>query len=134
MVKNNMRMIVQLVILLIVVVIGYLSVQESNVIISKDTMKITSFYGREISKDEIIDLKLIDEIPNILRRNNGVSIFGIRKGKFTLEEIGSSLLHIHNNAGPYIVVETEEQTIIINFRNQNQTINKYEELRAFIEF
>ncbi|HHX87130.1 MAG TPA: hypothetical protein GX693_02995, partial [Firmicutes bacterium] len=49
---------------------------------------ISGMYGTTIPSEEITGICLENEIPKILRRNNGLDSGEIKKGHFTLDGLG----------------------------------------------
>lgn len=98
---------------------------ESKVSISQSHIEITGMYGGQYTVEDITSIELSDNIPNILRRTNGASFMEIKKGNFNLSQIGKSKLYLHSSKGPYIIIKSTEQNIIINFRDGNKTQEIY---------
>lgn len=101
---------------------------ESKITYADDSLKISGMYGTTISYEEIRTTELRDSLPAIQRRNNGIGFFGLRKGYFTLAELGKARLLVHAQAGPYIVLETQDEVIIINYRDPQRTRSEYAKL------
>ncbi|MBC2398347.1 hypothetical protein HGG79_11275 [Clostridium tetanomorphum] len=90
-------------------------------------------YGESHNIKEILNVDLIETLPNILSKSHGISIGNVHKGLFKLSDIGLSKLFIHSNKGPYVFIKFENNTyMIINFRNTNNTYTLFNRLLRYI--
>ena len=82
-------------------------INTSKVTISEDGLSIYGLiWSYTASKDSIINIEIVDELLSnnqIKYRNNGVSIFRYKSGKFTLKSNFSAFL-LTNGVGKYVVV------------------------------
>ncbi|WP_299143864.1 hypothetical protein [uncultured Vibrio sp.] len=100
-------------------------INTSKVTISEDGLSIRGLiWSYTASKDSIINIEIVDELTSdnyIKYRNNGVSIFGYKSGKFTLKSNSSSFL-LTNGVGKYVVVSMKNskfENIIFNLDGVN---------------
>ncbi|KAJ50855.1 hypothetical protein BD780_003669 [Clostridium tetanomorphum] len=106
---------------------------EPKIIISSENIKINGMYGESHNIKEILNVDLIETLPNILSKSHGISIGNVHKGLFKLSDIGLSKLFIHSNKGPYVFIKFENNTyMIINFRNTNNTYTLFNRLLRYI--
>lgn len=110
--------------------IFYAANKSSDVEVSKDFIKITGTYGRTISKDSITEIKLIDNIPEIKMKTNGIGLGKIQKGNYKLEGINKGVLFLENNDGPFIQITTKSYTVFINYKDDSKTLNIYKEINS----
>ncbi|KEO72304.1 DUF3784 domain-containing protein [Anditalea andensis] len=113
--------------------IGY-GLIPSSVHFHQDSIKFTGMYGTEIDYAKIENVKLTGKRPGIRGRTNGLSLGPIRKGFFTVDGFGKSRLLVHSKQGPYLIISTiDEEIIIINYMQQKDTESIFERLAAIVE-
>lgn len=120
---------------LMLIIIIFIAMKESGIEknTSEGTIKITGLYGITINKDDITNLELRDDIPEIKRRENGIGLgHFVRKGYFSVNEFGRARLLLHSGEGPYLIIQTEEQNMIINFRDPRKTRDEYQSLQGYL--
>ncbi|MBY0123018.1 DUF3784 domain-containing protein [Bacillus sp. S/N-304-OC-R1] len=106
------------------------SYQGYEMTVLDDRFEITGMYGNEWSTKDIKQIELIDEMPKIITKTNGVGLPTLAKGYFKLNDFGICLLFIHNNSSPYIYIELQNEKIFINDSDPLKTKQWFEELRS----
>lgn len=86
-------------------------------------------YGITIQTDSIEAVTLREEIPTVRNKINALSMFSLKKGTFRMDEIERARLFLHSGNGPYIQITTDEEIIIINYKNPEKTRSVYEEIK-----
>ncbi len=115
----------------ILVGLGYM---DNDVNISNEAFEVTGMYGVNWSTDEIETVKLLEELPEIIVRNNGMATSNLLKGKFRLEEpFGHGRLFIHKKNSPYLYVATQNDFVLLNRKDSNKTEALYEQLKELVE-
>ncbi len=105
---------------------GYM---ENEVTITDDTFEISGMYGIEWDIDDIIDVQLLEELPVVEIRTNGISASNLLKGRFRLEDpYGTGTLFVKRNLSPYLYVATEENYLILNRDTRSETEEIYKKL------
>lgn len=116
-------------IIFIIIILSLGFINNNDMYVHEETFEITGMYGDEWSLEEIEKVELIDELPEIKMKTDGFAMTNILKGKFKLEEpYGNSLLFIHGENKPYLAILTEENSIFINRKDSEETIDIYEKL------
>ena len=88
---------------------------------------------RSRTLEEITGICLIDSLPDIGLRLNGLSIGGISKGWFKLKDGGNCLLLLSSHSKPYIMfTENTGKEIFFNSKNSEITEALYKELKKWI--
>ncbi|WP_156290124.1 DUF3784 domain-containing protein [Oceanobacillus salinisoli] len=101
----------------------------NELVISDEQIEITGPYGVEVSLQEIREVELLDELPEINVRTNGYA-FGERlMGNFSVEEYGSGKLFVHRESKPYLFIELDGTYIIINSKDVEQTRKWHNQLQ-----
>ncbi|MCT8136761.1 hypothetical protein H1D32_02715 [Anaerobacillus sp. CMMVII] len=92
--KRNFLMLMGTIVFTFAIIGGAFYVgQSSNVLtISKDELHISGTYGVDWQLEEITNIELVEELPEIKMRTNGYSFGGRLKGRFRLEELGNGRL------------------------------------------
>lgn len=100
-------------------------INTSKVTISEDGLSIGGLiWSYTANKENIIDVEIVDELSSnnqIKYRNNGVSIFRYKAGKFTLKSDSSAFI-LTNGAGKLVVVSMKNskfERIIFNLDDVN---------------
>lgn len=110
--------------------IFYAANKSSEVEILKDSLKITGTYGKTMKKESITEIKLIDNIPEIKMRTNGISLGKIQKGNYKLEGINKGVLFLEDSNGPFIQITTKTYTVFINYKDDSKTTDLYDKLSS----
>lgn len=100
-------------------------INTSKVTISKGGVSINGLiWSYTESKDNILDVLVVDELSHddqVKYRNNGISLFSYKAGKFTLKSNSSAFL-LSNGVGKYAVITTKNSKfdkIIFSFDEDN---------------
>ncbi|MEG1796942.1 MAG: DUF3784 domain-containing protein [Clostridium sp.] len=120
--------VVMIIILLINVPLFSMTYKTTNVEFTKDSLRIIGTYGRTIPKENINEIKLVDNIPEIKMRTNGIGLGKIQKGNFKLDGINKGVLFLENDNGPYIQISTNIYTVFINYKYDSKTLELFNEL------
>jgi hypothetical protein len=97
--------------------------------ITPQTIGIKGMYGVTIPVSSIENITLEQGMPKVLAKTNGFNAGGTLKGNFRLEGIGAAKLFVQSQAGPFIYIVTAQgDTVIINYRDGQQTRELYHRL------
>jgi hypothetical protein len=78
-------------------------------------------YGDEWKYDDITSVELMEKLPVVTVRTNGVGLPTLSKGHFKVKNYSRSLLFIQKGSSPYIYIELKDKKIFINDKDPNQT-------------
>ncbi|MBP3038549.1 DUF3784 domain-containing protein [Bacillaceae bacterium Marseille-Q3522] len=109
-------------------VLYFLGTKDYDLLITDNQFEVTGFYGDEWPLQDVQKIKLLDEMPNVSRKENAFAVATIAKGYFSVDGYGSSLLFLHKNVSPYLCIKLPDKTIFINAKTAAQTREWYEEL------
>ncbi|MEA3322384.1 MAG: DUF3784 domain-containing protein [Bacillota bacterium] len=112
----------------ILFVVFYLGFQEAELTMNEKSFEISGVYGDEWNYEEITQVELLEEMPEVLIRTNGYGMQSISKGHFKVKDFGSSLLFIYKNHSPYLLINTFDDTIFINSKDAEKTKDWYHQL------
>jgi hypothetical protein len=107
-------------------VLFYLGYQDFELKEHQDSFEITGMYGDEWNYSEIQTVELLEEMPEVVLKQNGFGLATMSKGQFKVQSYGSSLLFIHKGSSPYLYIEADGKKIFINSKNPEQTKEWYE--------
>jgi hypothetical protein len=112
---------------LFIVIIGgigalsYFSYQGYELVAKEESFEITGMYGDEWNYEDITSIELMEKLPEVTVRTNGVGLPTLSKGHFKVRGYGSSLLYIQKGSSPYIYIELNDKKIFINDKDPVQT-------------
>ena len=109
-------------------VLSYFSYQGYKLVAKNDSFEITGMYGDEWQYKDIKSVELMDELPEVTVRTNGVGLPTLSKGHFKVTGYGSSLLFIQKGSSPYIYIELKDKKVFINDKDPEQTRLWYQQL------
>jgi len=103
--------------------------KSSGIILFDDYFDISGMFGLSITYENIFQIDIVSEMPDIGMRTNGYYFMSICKGYFILEYIGNAYLNLNLKYPPYIRIILENDTFIfINFNNEKDTTELYDNL------
>ena len=103
--------------------------EEAEIMITDGVLEITGQYGVSSSLEDIEEVRLQEEIPEIGRKVNGAGLGSIRKGDYEVEGMGTCRLFLHAESGPYLYIKTEGKYLIVNYADAQKTEDAYERLQ-----
>ncbi|WP_066639563.1 DUF3784 domain-containing protein [Desulfolucanica intricata] len=109
-------------------VLTFLGYQNYELVVKETTFEITGIYGDEWEIDDITNVVLMAEMPEVTWKQNGFGLPTMSKGYFTVKDYGSSLLFVKKNFSPYIYIKVNNKNIFINGRTSEQTHTWFEQL------
>ncbi|NLA11689.1 MAG: DUF3784 domain-containing protein [Firmicutes bacterium] len=116
------------IVLITIVCLMIYSHRSPVVEIKPEGIVISGIYGAAISREEITGIDLKNEIPGVLSKNNGFNCGDVRKGHFTLKEMGRGRLYLESGQGPFVYIFTKESYLIINYKDPVCTKALYQTL------
>ncbi len=61
----------------------------------------------------------------MLKKVNGFNLGYVLRGNFKLEDLSVGKIYIRENKPPYILIKAEEKYFLINYKDNNETIELY---------
>ncbi len=101
-------------------------VQEPDIFVKGDEITISGQYGLTAG---VISAQLLDEIPRIKMKTNGLGFGNVRKGDFRLEGWGTCRLFLQSDEGPYIKLETNKMVILLNLDAPGKTRDLFSQIQ-----
>ncbi|WP_318505588.1 PH domain-containing protein [Bacillus sp. T3] len=91
-------------------------------------MKLPGIYGDEWLTDDIVQVQLMEKMPEVTFKQNGFGLPTLAKGYFKVKNYGTCLLFIKKDVSPYLYIELKNKKIFINHEDPDQTRAWYKEL------
>ena len=126
-------------VIVITVVFSVLAVKKESVTVFEDGIKIKDIlFPLAISNDTIISISLLDRIPRIVARSNGVSFGAVLKGRCRIkrgefEGSEKAIVYQRKRNGKTIEIKTVNGSVFINKRDDFQTEELYNEMKSTIK-
>jgi len=136
--KTGAKVLVGVIVFSLLIILGfvgymvYQGMKPTTIVIEQDELKISGPYGQLVSLADIIEIQLIDTLPDIQLRTNGSAIGSVLQGHFKLAEVGQAMLYLDRNLPPFIYLETSSQKIYFNLATAEQTRQLFGELQALV--
>ena len=108
--------------------ISVTSYQGYEMVVTDNHFEITGLYGDEWPINDIKKVEIMDEMPNVTLRTNGIGLPTLSKGHFKVTDYGSSLLFIQKGSSPYLYIELKNKHIFINDKDPVKTKYWFEQL------
>ncbi|MBR1813219.1 MAG: hypothetical protein IJ773_05285 [Lachnospiraceae bacterium] len=85
--------------------------------LAEDTLTIQAGYVTyEIPTEEILEARLLDELPSGLVRTFGTGLPNFLEGSFSAPDYGKLTLCLDPTAPPFLLIRTEQKTFLFGFR------------------
>jgi hypothetical protein len=98
---------------------------------SPDQLQFIGAYGAELQMKDIESVELLEELPEIKGKTNGLALGSYKKGYFVLEGFGSTHLLIHSEKGPFLkIVPVEGEVLVFNYSKKERTELIYTAIQA----
>ena len=91
--------------------------EDSEIFLTKNNLEITGMYGEKISRDKILDVRLVDELPEITMKSNGFAAGNFRKGYFRTKDRKSVKLIVNKKENPLLLLRTTKGEIYFSSTN-----------------
>ena len=102
----------------------------SKTIFEEETIKFSGSYGFTINISDIESVELVDKIPAIKIRTNGICMGGVSKGRFSVESWGTCRLLMHSKKPPFLIItKNNGEKFIINYYKPSETENIFKQIR-----
>lgn len=116
---------VMLIVSLGTIVLLILPYKETKVEIFDNKISISGIYGEDLALNQIKNVKLIDQIPNIRIKTNGFAIRNLKKGWFKSENGEKIKLIVDDTKPPFLQIDTNHNySIIIGIKNVDEVLLK----------
>jgi len=120
--------------IILVLIFGgvFLAIGTSKVEVEGDNLKVSGIYGINVNISEIVEASLKDDLPENMKKNNGIDFFNIKYiGKFSSDDLGKINMYVYSNKGPYLYITLnsgEYNHIIVAYKDKKQTEALYQNI------
>nr|WP_243864159.1 DUF3784 domain-containing protein [Alkalibacillus almallahensis] len=104
------------------------SFQPNQVTITEEQFTVSGLYGVEWAQSDIEEVRLLEDMPEVLIRTNGFAIQNLAKGHFHVDQYGSARLFLRGDHKPILYVSTENEQLFINHENEKTVREWYNSL------
>lgn len=127
--------ILAVIILAVVAAVIAWNAYPADIALTESQLTISGAYGTEIGYTQIEKITLLEEMPPVDIRTNGISMGPINKGHFQLKDGRKVLMFLRNRTAPYLMIEfkTDHKPIILNQKSAEETTALYEQLQKQVE-
>jgi hypothetical protein len=127
--KNRIVATISVITVLVVVIFMSYGVNPSRVKYDNGNLTFSGMFGLSRPIREISYIRISDTIPNVSLRLNGLSVGGINKGLFKLEDGSTCHLFLSSSKAPYIVfTDYSGREIYFNQSSGEKTMLIYRQL------
>lgn len=113
-----------------VVLISIYVAEPAGVGVKDNVLYITGVYGMSIPLEKVTKVEILDTLPSVRMRTNGLSFGKFHKGNYRMENIGRVKLYLHSGKPPYLVIYSEGNVPIIVNRSTPEKIERlYQQLK-----
>lgn len=132
-VKINMGSIVKGVIIVLVVALALLGLRPPSIAMNNNGFKIGGLYGKLYDWDKIVSVELLNQMPKIGVRTNGMDLGSTKRGYFNLDNYGSSTLYVNETHHAFITFKYLNRQVFVSFDDTEKANDLYESMLKFIE-
>lgn len=108
--------------------------RPNRIELTGDSLVIRGSYGQTVSIDEIQSCEMLEKMPEITLRTNGIGLPNVRIGHFRVSGIGKCRLYINLRYSPFVHVTTASgKHIFFNTKDPEVTAGLFEAISDSIE-
>ena len=134
MLRKKKQSIISIALFILTIIFLTQCVSAPKISVTDEEIRISGRYGERIRADDVKEIKLLNQMPRIQIRTNGISFGEIQRGYFRLENIGRAKLFLHSRSAPFILIERKNGVkIFLNYQEREKTENYYQKLREWFD-
>lgn len=103
-------------------------IKENEIRVKTNSIEISGSYGEEINKSDIKNVELVNKLPAMSARTNGVAMETIKKGYFRTEKGEAVKLLINSTDNPVILITKKNNFKIYYSAKEHSNEKIYREL------
>ncbi|HBK84390.1 MAG TPA: hypothetical protein DDZ41_12500 [Flavobacterium sp.] len=112
-----------------IVTMFYFSLQDNQIEINDNIVKIKGNYGINLKTSEIKSIELVNELPKISIKTNGFALQTIKKGKFKTKNGENVKLFINSIKQPIIYITTNNNEKIYYSSKEKSNEEIFDQLK-----
>jgi len=123
---NNSKLILTLVLLVVIGIAVIVLVNGIDVDVNDERVKIKGIYGREIRIEDIEEVQIVEKIPFMGVRINGIGIGYINIGMYSYQDIGKVVVFKTTTSENNILIIGKEEKVLLGLgqRKNEELYNK----------
>ena len=119
----NSKLILTLALLVLIGIVVIVLVNGIDVDVNEERVKIKGIYGREIRIEDIEELQIIEKIPFMGVRINGIGIGFINIGMYSYQDIGKVVVFKTTTSENNILIVGKEEKVLLGLgQNKNEEL------------
>ena len=111
----------------------FMGSRPTEVMISEQSISFNGMYSYELKLEEIESAEVIESLPNNMKRTNGFGTSTRALGHFSSDELGKGRMYVFVENAPYIFLNTKEGFIILNSKDDKETLQWYNLINGKIQ-
>lgn len=125
--KRNYIFSISLTVIILVFVGGlfFVGMRPTEVTIDEKTISFSGMYSYELKWENIQSAEVIESLPDNIWRTNGFGTSTRALGHFSSEELGKGRMYVYIEDAPYILLNTDEGFLILNSKDEQETLQWY---------
>ncbi len=125
--KKNYIISISLTIIVLAFVGGlfFMGMRPTEVKISEQSISFSGMYSYELKLQDIESAEVIESLPNDMNRTNGFGTSTRALGHFSSDELGKGRMYVFIENAPYIFLNTKEGFLIVNSKDDKETLQWY---------
>ncbi len=126
------KSVLTIIILFVVAILIFIGSRENSITVTNESVIISGMYGLLIENEDIDLVELRENIPRIITKINAIDIPFLKKGIFRMEEFERARLFIHSTSGPFLIIISNSDTIIMSFKDSDHTLDIFNAINAVL--
>jgi hypothetical protein len=124
--SSNSKLILTLVLLVVIGIAVIVLVNGIDVDVNDERVKIKGIYGREIRIEDIEEVQIVEKIPFMGVRINGIGIGYINIGMYSYQDIGKVVVFKTTTSENNILIIGKEEKVLLGLgqRKNEELYNK----------
>jgi len=124
---------VRIAIILILSILILLGLKPPSIEMNKDGLKISGLYGKLYEWDKIEAVELLNQMPKLGARTNGMDLGTTKRGHFNIDDYGSSTLYINITHNAFVTFRYINKQIFISFDDGQKVKDVYESIIGHLQ-
>lgn len=132
-------MLLTFIVLGLVVLFLVVSLLKEKINVNENRIEVKDLvYPLFVSNDTIVSITLLERLPKVLRRSNGLSLGRVLKGYYKIiksmdSDIEKATFYVRNREAKVIEIKTVKGLVYINRRNEIQTQELFDEMKNTVK-
>lgn len=103
----------------------FFGLRPTEVTINEQSISFSGMYSYELKLEDIESAVIIEDLPDNMKRTNGFGTSTRALGHFSSDELGKGRMYVFTEYEPYIFLNTKEGFLIVNSKDEQETLQWY---------